>query len=134
MRLLAAKILLILLSGCATTGIERTFYPVSDLNIVFVGKVVDYEPFRGDLGGETKASRAAWGFLAFGVIGAVVSASSDPEIGKTNAKIYHLRNSIGQVKNIVSLNDANLSDCVEVFKSPDDKLHSINKVNDDKCK
>lgn len=118
--------------GCSTTGLERSYYPASQNNIIFTGTVIDYQPYRKELG-ETKESRAMVGFLTGGLVGVGVSTINTNDIGKSEALEYSLRDKSGQIKKIVSIKKVELLECVDVYGNLDETIRTIIVTNKEKC-
>lgn len=127
-----AILVLLVLSGCSPS-LERKSYPVSELNIIGYGTVVDYQPYKANPS-ETQASRVGIGFIAGGIIGAAVaSGTSESDIGTVSAKEYLVRTPDKQSKRVPSYSTVRLGECVAIFSPVDEVFHSLERADPKMC-
>lgn len=122
----------LLLGGCSPS-LERKSYPVSNLNIIGYGTVVDYQPFKATPS-ETQASRVGIGFIAGGIIGAAVaSGTSESDIGAVSAKEYLIRTPDKQMRKVPSYSNVRLGDCIAIYSPVDEVFHSLERTDTKMC-
>lgn len=128
-----ALLAVLVLGGCSAS-LERKSYPVSDLNIIGYGTVVDYQPYKANPS-ETQASRVGIGFIAGGIIGAAVaSGTSESDIGTVSAKEYLVRTQDRQSRRVPSYSTVRLGECVAIYSPVDEVFHSLERVDPKECR
>jgi hypothetical protein len=107
-----ALLLIALTASACVTHVEDYHASIS---VAGVGKVVAIENIDGDTG-ESAGARYAGGFMAGGIIGAVIVGNAEKDIGRAKLFNYTLRLADGSNLTVHSFSAVAVEDCVKIIR------------------